>query len=92
MSVMTLAVMVWAIWSPTATAMALEPSWARVIVSTSPTTAVTRAISAFVLSGMAPAGQIVTSYGVVANRSPSPVATVRDVPLSAGEGATATVE
>lgn len=63
MSASVFAVMVAAILSPTWIARADEPSWARVIVSTSPTIAVTRTISAFVGSGMVSGFQIVALNG-----------------------------
>lgn len=67
------------------------PSCARVIVSVSVDIPVTRTISAFVVDGSSPAGQIVALNGTAGNNDPCPAVTTRDVPDDAGEGAVATV-
>jgi hypothetical protein len=87
----SLAVMAPAIWSPTTTVRALEPSCARVIVSTSPTMFVTVTISALLLIGKVAVAQM-TAFRPMTKFAPSPAATVTEVPDVAGDGATATVE
>jgi len=89
-SVSVLAVTVAAIWSPTITVRALVLSCALVIVSVSVEMAVTRTISAVVLSGFAAVGQMVALNGTAGNKAPCPAVTTSDVPLAAGEGAVAT--
>lgn len=72
--------------------LALEPSWARVIVNVSVATAVTLTTSAFADVGCALAGHTVALNGAAGNLAPSPAATTSDVPDDAGDGAVATVE
>ena len=59
------------------------------MVSTPPTFAVTRTISALAVVGEVPAGQTVALNGTVG--STVPLATVRAVPVVAGIGASETV-
>src|SRR2546426_2553414 len=73
-------------------ALAVVPSCVLVIVNVSPEIAVTRTISALVVNGWSPTGHTVTLNGGVGNFVPSPVWTTNDVPVSAGDGAVATVE
>jgi hypothetical protein len=67
----------------------------RVMVKTSPTRAVTRTISALLVSGWTPAGQTVQlnspSTPGSGKIAPSPTWTSSDRPEAAGTGATATV-
>jgi hypothetical protein len=91
MSVIVLTVIVAAIESPAMIDRALVLSCVLVIVRTSPTISVTRTISALPGSGSAFTGQTVALNGVAGNRVAVPVATVREVPDAAGDGATATV-
>src|SRR5262245_20817001 len=62
------------------------------MVNTSPAIAVTRTISALVGSGINPPGASVALNGGAGKRAPSPVATVNEVPVVGGDGATATEE
>ena len=55
-------------------------------------TVVTLIISEFAVVGWAPAGQTVALKGTAGNLLPSPEATTNEVPVSAGDGAVATVE
>jgi ribosomal protein L18E len=86
------AVTVAAIWSPITTVRAELPSTARVSVNVSVLIVVTSAISAFVVVGWLPDGQMVTLNGAAGNFAPSAAATISDVPELAGDGAVATVE
>jgi hypothetical protein len=88
--VITLTVIVFAIWSPTRIERALVPSCARTMVNVVPTMAVTRMISALAFVGDADAGQTVQLKGAAGNVAAD--ATSKDVPVVAGDGATATVE
>ena len=93
MSVKVLSVIVAAIWSPTTIDRAVEPSCARVTVSMSATTAVTRTISALLGAATASAGHTVALNGGIGNRADAwPVVTKSVVPLSAGAGAISTTE
>jgi hypothetical protein len=85
-------VIVAAIWSPITTVRADVPSWVRVIVNVSVETFVTRTISAFVVEGCAPIGQIVALNGTAGNFVPVAAVTTRLVPDEAGDGAVATNE
>lgn len=69
--------------------LAAVPSWARVIVSASPTWPVIRTISAFV-GVIAPNGQTVALKGKPENSVPVPTVTVSVVPDVAGDGAVTT--
>jgi hypothetical protein len=89
MSVMTLTVIVFANCQPTPISCAAVPSWTRVIAVTwSPLIAVTRTISAFWWVGTTDGGQIVALNGGTGCRAPPPVASVKVVPVSAGDGPT----
>src|SRR4029453_2701484 len=83
------AVIVAATRSPATIVRAVDPSCARAIVNTSPVRAVTRTISATAGVGRTPLGMIVALNGATGNRAPSPLMTVRDVPLVGGDGPTA---
>ena len=84
------AVNVAATWSPAITVRAELPSCARVIVSTSPVTSVTRTISAFVARGCELAGHTVALNGAAGKSSPSPATTARLVPVGGNDGGTTT--
>ena len=58
----------------------------------SPIISVTKTISALVIKGSVFAGHTVAENGGVGNIAPSPLATIKNVPLVAGTGAVATVE
>lgn len=60
------------------------------MVNVSVDIAVTRTISALVVSGCTPAGQMVALNGTVGKMVPCPAVTTSDVPDVAGEGAVAT--
>ena len=92
MSVITLTLTVFAIWSPTTIALDELLSCARTIVQLSPDPLlVTRIISELESVSPVPVGQTVQLKGAAGKLAPSPVATVRVVPLVAGLGAVAIV-
>ena len=77
--------------SPTAIALALVPSWVRVIVRVSVERAVTRTISELVRVSTVPGGPTVALNETAGIDAPSPAATINEVPDVAGLGAVATV-
>jgi len=87
-----LAVIVLAICHPAAIERAVVPSCARVIVSVSPVTFVTRTISEIEAVGVELLGQSVALNGTAGNKEPCPAVTTKLVPLVAGVGAVTTVE
>jgi ABC-type multidrug transport system permease subunit len=89
MSVKSFLVIVTAMIQPCLMTLATVLSWARVIVSVSPTTFVMRTISALV-GVIAPKGQTVASNGNPEKSEPVPAVTVRVVPDVAGDGAVTT--
>jgi hypothetical protein len=92
MSVMTFTEIEFANCHPTPISCAVVPSCARSIaVIESPDWAVTRTISAFVCVGATDGGQTVALYGGDGCSAPPPAASVNVSPVSAGDGAVATV-
>jgi hypothetical protein len=91
MSTITFSVIVFANCHPAETSFAVVPSWARVNVNVSPTTRVTRTISAFDCNGNVPGGQTVQLNGATGNSVPCPGFNVSVVPETFGAGGVRTM-
>lgn len=91
-SVIVLALMTAAIWSPATIERAVELSWALVIVNVSVDLTVTLTISAFKVEGCSPAGQTTALKEAAGNLAPSPLWTTKEVPVVGGTGAVNIVE
>jgi hypothetical protein len=91
MSTITFSVIVFANCHPFEICFAVVPSCARANVNVSPTTRVTRTISAFACTGSTPGGHTVQLNGATGNKAPCPACNVSVVPETFGAGGVRTM-